>query len=50
MRGSRDFHQFDERVQKTPLFGGFVSCVRLFQQPVRGMLNRLCVRKLFKKL
>jgi hypothetical protein len=34
MRGSRDFHQLDERAQKSPLFGGFVGCARLFQQPV----------------
>jgi hypothetical protein len=37
MRGSRDFHQLDESAQKSPLFGGFVGCARLFQQPARGV-------------
>lgn len=40
MWGSRDFHQLDERAQKSPLFGGFVGCARLFQQPANGHVYR----------
>lgn len=38
MRGSRDFHQLDERAQKSPRLAGVVGCSKLFQQPAKTLI------------